>query len=76
MAYSTKYPHDSDRPAMEMIAAPASSSMAGVGDCRIHPPPDDVVPSPSHCAMLLVNTSAVSVIHRLLGPANTNPYGA
>lgn len=76
VAYSTKYPHASSRPAREMMALPDSSSMASVGVCRVHPPPWEVVPSPTHCAMLLVNRSAVSVIHRLLGPANTNPYGA
>ena len=58
------------------MGTPDSNSIASVGVCRVHPPPCDVVPSPIHCAMLFTVSAAVSVIHRLLGPANTNPYGA
>ena len=69
VAYSIKTPQSSDRPAMEMIIAPDSSSMAGVGVCR----DQDVVFT--YLAMLLVVSAATSVDQMVDASANTNPYG-
>ena len=71
VAYSINTPHTpSCRPAREMMAVPDSSSMAEVGVCRAHTPPVEV-----NSAMLLVVSAAVSVVHRVVAEANTNPYG-
>ena len=69
VAYNINTPHDSFRPAIEMIIAPDSSSMAAVGVCRAH----DVVFT--YLAMLLVVSAAVSVDQMVAVLENTNPYG-
>ena len=66
--YNWNAPQISARPAMEMIMAPDSSSMAAVGVCRVH-----VVPDPVYCAMLLVARLAVSVIQMESVEVYTNP---
>ena len=68
VAYKTNAPQLSDRPAMEMIMVPDSSSMAAVGFCRTHD-----VPDPVYCAMLLTVSAVVSVIQTEVVLANTNP---
>jgi len=70
VAYNTNAPQLSDRPAMEMIMVPDSSSMAAVGVCRVH-----AVPEMLYCAILFVARLAVSVIHTEVAEAHTNPYG-
>ena len=63
-------PQLSDRPVMEMIMVPDSSSMAAVGVCRVH-----VTPDPVYNAMLFTARLAVSVIQIEPDDAHTNPYG-
>ena len=70
VAYSTKTPHPSARPASEMIMVPDSSSMAAETGLR-----PQVVPDPVYCAMLFTVNDAVSVIQMEVVEAYTNPYG-
>ena len=68
--YSIKAPHNSDRPAMEMIIVPLSINIVAVGVCRVQ-----VVPDPVYCAMLVDVVLAVSVIQIVVLNAHTNPNG-
>ena len=62
--------HVSARPVKESIAIPGCNDMAAVGICRVHDP------DPVYCAMLFTARLAVSVIHREVADAHTNPNGA